>query len=109
MHLYTNPDLWPEVEPLACYLDAKASLLALNSVGNPFDEIHSFCWSDLRARFGEHHPIPNGGISVTVELRSQHDVSYEFADADAQAIVNYLIHRGVIDAPAAPMPPLAHP
>ena len=109
LHLYTNPDIWEEVEPLARYLDSKASLLALNSVGNPFDEIHSFCWSDLRARFGERYPIPNGGISVTVELRSQHDVSYEFADADSQGIVNYLIHRGVIDAPAAPMPPLAHP
>ena len=57
MHLYTNPDLWPEVEPLACYLDAKASLLALNSVGNPFDEIHSFCWSDLRGRY--RRPLPD--------------------------------------------------
>jgi predicted deacylase len=109
LHLYTNPDIWPDVEPLARYLDSKASLLALNSIGNPFDEIHSFCWSDLRSRFGERHPIPNGGISVTVELRSQHDVSYELADKDAQGIVNYLIHRGVIDAPAAPLPPLEHP
>lgn len=109
LHLYTNPDIWEEVEPLARYLDSKAQLLALNSVGNPFDEIHSFCWSDLRARFGERFPIPNGGISVTVELRSQHDVSYDFANADAQGIVNYLIHRGVTDAPAAPMPPLAFP
>ncbi|SAL56938.1 succinylglutamate desuccinylase/aspartoacylase family protein [Caballeronia humi] len=109
LHLYTNPDIWEEVEPLARYLDSKASLLALNSVGNPFDEIHSFCWSDLRSRFGERFPIPNGGISVTVELRSQHDVSYEFAEADAQGIVNFLIHRGVIDAPAAPLPALPFP
>ncbi|WP_250500337.1 succinylglutamate desuccinylase/aspartoacylase family protein [Caballeronia sp. GAWG1-5s-s] len=109
LHLYTNPDIWEEVEPLARYLDSKASLLALNSVGNPFDEIHSFCWSDLRARYGDRFPIPNGGISVTVELRSQHDVSHELADKDAQAIVNYLIHRGVIDAPQAPLPALAFP
>ncbi|MGX7001639.1 succinylglutamate desuccinylase [Caballeronia sp. KNU42] len=109
LHLYTNPDIWDEVEPLARYLDSKASLLALNSVGNPFDEIHSFCWSDLRAKFGHRFPVPNGGISVTVELRSQHDVSYEFADADAQGIINYLIHRGVIDASAPAMPALAYP
>ncbi|GAB5095245.1 M14 family metallopeptidase [Caballeronia sp. HLA56] len=109
LHLYTNPDIWADVEPLARYLDAKASLLALNSVGNPFDEIHSFCWSDLRTRFGERFPIPNGGISVTVELRSQHDVSHELGDKDAQGIVNYLIHRGVIDAPQVPLPPLAYP
>ncbi|CCD39146.1 Succinylglutamate desuccinylase/aspartoacylase [Candidatus Paraburkholderia kirkii UZHbot1] len=109
LHLYTNPDIWNEVEPLARYLDARASLLALNSVGNPFDEIHSFCWSDLCQRYGERFPISNGGISVTVELRSQHDVSYELAEKDAQAIVNYLIHRGVIDAPVPEQPPLAYP
>ncbi|MDE1179707.1 succinylglutamate desuccinylase/aspartoacylase family protein [Paraburkholderia sp.] len=106
MHLYTNPDLWTEVEPLARYLDAKASLLALNSVGNPFDEIHSFCWSDLRARFADRFPIPNGSISVTIELRGQRDVSYEFAERDAQGIIEYLTQRGVIDGEAAPMPPL---
>jgi uncharacterized protein len=106
MHLYTNPDLWPEVEPLARYLEAKASLLALNSVGNPFDEIHSFCWSDLRGRYGERFPIPNGSVSVTIELRSQRDVSYEFAEHDAQGIVEYLTHRGVIEGTPAPLPAL---
>lgn len=109
MHIYTNPELWPEVEPLARYLDAKASLLALNSIGNPFDEIHSFCWSELRERFGERFPILHGSISVTVELRSQRDVSHEFAEHDAQAIVEYLTARGVIAGAAAPLPPLAHP
>jgi predicted deacylase len=106
MHLYTNPDLWPEVEPLARYLEAKASLLALNSVGNPFDEIHSFCWSDLRGRYGERFPIPNGSVSVTIELRGQRNVSYEFAEHDAQGIIEYLTHRGVIEGTAAPMPAL---
>lgn len=109
MHLYTNPDLWEDVEPLARYLDAQASLLALNSVGNPFDEIHSFCWSDLRSRFGERFPIPNGAISVTVELRSERDVSYELAEKDAQAIVEYLTERGIVEGTPAPLPPLAHP
>jgi uncharacterized protein len=108
LHLYTNPELWPEVEPLARYLDAKASLLALNSIGNPFDEIHSFCWTELRERFGTRFPIPHSSISVTVELRSQRDVSHEFAEHDAQAIVDYLIGRGVIAGAAAPLPPLAH-
>ncbi|CAN7671342.1 M14 family metallopeptidase [Trinickia sp. LjRoot230] len=109
MHIYTNPDLWPEVEPLARYLDAKASLLALNSIGNPFDEIHSFCWSELRARYSDRYPIPHGSISVTIELRGQADVSYGHAEHDAQAIVEYLTCRGVIDGTPAHMPPLAHP
>ena len=106
MHLYTNPDLWPDVEPLARYLDAKASLFALNSDGNPFDEIHSFCWSALRARYGERYPIPNGSISVTIELRGQGDVSYAYAERDASAIIDYLTHRGVVEGTPAPLPPL---
>lgn len=109
MHLYTNPDLWEDVEPLARYLGAKASLLALNSVGNPFDEIHSFCWSDLRKRFGDRFPIPNGSISVTVELRSERDVSYELAEHDAQALVEYLTARGAIEGSPAPLPALDFP
>ncbi|MPW20768.1 succinylglutamate desuccinylase [Paraburkholderia sp. CNPSo 3157] len=106
MHLFTNPDLWPDVEPLARYLDSNASLFALNSIGNPFDEIHSFCWSELRARYGERYPIPNGSISVTIELRGQADVTYAFAERDANAIVEYLTYRGVIDGTPAPLPPL---
>jgi uncharacterized protein len=109
LHLYTNPELWPDVEPLARYLDAKASLLALNSIGNPFDEIHSFCWTELRERFGKRFPIPHSSISVTVELRGQRDVSHEFAERDAQGIVDYLIHRGVIEGTPAPLPALAFP
>lgn len=106
MHLYTNPDLWADVEPLARYLEAKASLFALNSNGNPFDEIHSFCWSALRERYGERYPIPNGAVSVTIELRGQADVSYDFAEHDANAIINYLTHRGVIEGTPAPLPRL---
>jgi predicted deacylase len=106
LHLYTNPALWPEVEPLARYLDAKASLFALNSMGNPFDEIHSFCWTELRARYGDRYPIPTGAVSVTIELRGQADVNYAYAGRDAQAIVDYLTLRGVIDGKPAPLPPL---
>ncbi|MFM0114746.1 M14 family metallopeptidase [Paraburkholderia nemoris] len=105
-YIYTNPEIWPEVEPLARYIEAKASLLTLNSIGNPFDEIHSFCWSGLRNRFGNRFPIPNGSISATLELRGQPDVSYEFAEHDAQAIIEYLTHRGVIAGTPAPQPVL---
>jgi predicted deacylase len=101
--------LWADVEPLARYLDAKASLLALNSIGNPFDEIHSFCWSELRARFGNRFPIPNGSISVTIELRGQADVSYAYAEHDSQAIVEYLTQRALIEGTPAHLPPLAFP
>lgn len=107
LHLYTTAELWPDVEPLARYLDAKASLLVLNSAGNPFEEIHSFCWSRLRERFGSRYPIPLAAISVTVEFRGQRDVTYDLAERDAQALVDYLTLRGVIDGEPAALPPLA--
>jgi uncharacterized protein len=109
MHLYTNPDTWDQVEPLARYIGAQASLLALNSVGDPFDEVHSFCWSALRERFGIQYPIPYGAVSVTVELRGQPDVSHELNEADADAIVAFLTHRGVIDNSAPALPALPYP
>jgi len=109
MHVYTHPELWAQVEPLARYLGAQASLLALNAAGCPFDEIHSFCWSTLRERFGERFPIPFGSISVTVELRSERDVSYAFAERDAQALLDYLTARGMIEGTPAPLPSLNYP
>jgi len=108
LHLYTTADLWPQVEPLARYLDAQASLLVLNSLGNPFEEIHSFCWTKLRERFGARYPVPLAAISVTIEFRGQHDVGYDLAERDAEAIVEYLTLRGVIDGTPAALPPLAH-
>ena len=58
------------------------------------------------AAYGDRFPIPNGSISVTIELRGQREVSYEYAEHDAQAIIEYLTSRGVIDGTAAPLPPL---
>lgn len=109
MHLYTGTPLWPEVEPLARYLGSHASLLATESGGEPFDEASSQTWWKLVERFGDRHPIPYGCISVTVELRSQHEVSHELAEHDADAIIQFLIHRGAIAGTPAPMPGLPHP
>lgn len=109
MHLYTNPDLWEDVEPLARYLGARASLLAIDAGGQSFDEAHSLTWWQLQQRYGERFPIPRGTVSVTVEHRGQRDVSNELANQDAEAIVSYLSLIGMIDAPVEPPPPLPHP
>ena len=48
---------------------------------------------------------------MTVELRGQQDVHHDLAARDAQAIVDFLIHRGVIasDAPDGAPPPVPAP
>jgi predicted deacylase len=108
-HLYTTPEAWPQVEPLARYIGAEASLLATDSGGQSFDECFTLLWWQLKERFGEHFDIPLGSFSVTVELRGQGDVYHPLASADCQALIDYLIHFGAIAGEAAPLPELPYP
>ena len=107
-HLYTGTPLWPQAEPLARLIGAQASLLALESGDNPFDEACSQTWWQLAGHFAD-HPVPMGCLSVTVELRGEHDVSHALAEADAEALISFLVHRGLVDAPPPVLPALAHP
>ncbi|WP_060493322.1 succinylglutamate desuccinylase/aspartoacylase family protein, partial [Pseudomonas sp. NBRC 111140] len=108
-HLYTTPDAWPQIEPLARYLGAQASLLATDSGGQSFDECFSLVWWQLQQRFGKRFPIPLGCCSVTVELRGQADVSHDLASKDCQAIIDFLTHAGVIEGASPPLPALLNP
>jgi predicted deacylase len=109
MHLYTSPASWPAVEPLARYLGASGVLLCADSGGQSFDEVHTQLWNDVRALLGEGTPLAAPNVALTVEHRGQRDVSYEFAEQDAAAIVDYLTYRGVIEGEARELPPLNHP
>jgi predicted deacylase len=109
MHLYTSEAAWPEFEPLSRYLGAQASLLATNSGGESFDETHSLLWWQLQQAMPTDKPVPNGAIAVTVECRGQRDVSYEVAQEDADALVDYLVWRKAIKLDAKPLPALLAP
>ncbi|MBJ9975955.1 succinylglutamate desuccinylase/aspartoacylase family protein [Pseudomonas sp. S75] len=108
-HLYTTPDAWPEIEPLARYLRAQASLLATDSGGQSFDECFSLLWWALQQRFGKRFPIPLGTLAVTVELRGQADVDHALASQDCQAILDFLTLRGVISGQVPALPALPYP
>ncbi|VXC72670.1 Succinylglutamate desuccinylase/aspartoacylase [Burkholderia sp. 8Y] len=107
MHLYTSPASWPAIEPLARYLGANGVLLATDSGGQSFDEIHALLWNEVRALLGERVPLGAPNIAATLEHRGQRDVDYEHASNDADAIVDFLIARGVIEGEARELPPLA--
>ncbi|MEN8503785.1 MULTISPECIES: succinylglutamate desuccinylase/aspartoacylase family protein [Paraburkholderia] len=109
MHLYASEAAWPEFEPLARYLGAQASLLATNSGGESFDETHGLLWWKLQQDMPADKPVPNGTIAVTVECRGQRDVSYETAQEDADALVDYLAWRKAILIDAKPLPELPTP
>lgn len=110
LHLYAATPLWSQVEPLARLLGSELCLLATESGGEPFDESCSMVWSKLNERWSTHTGKaalwPHACIGLTVELRGETDVSHALAQQDARAIVNYLIHQGLIDAPMPALPEL---
>ncbi|KIG06752.1 succinylglutamate desuccinylase/aspartoacylase family protein [Caballeronia concitans] len=108
-HLYTTPDAWPGIEPLARFLGSEAQLVADVSGGEPFDETCGSAWRYLRGACGARFPIPMGVAPVTLELRGVRDVSQQMAARDAQAIVDYLTHAGLIAGDAPEPPALRHP
>jgi predicted deacylase len=108
-HLYTTPEAWPRVEPLARYLGSQASLLATDSGGQSFDECFTLVWWQLQQRLGERFPIPLGSFSVTLELRGQGDVNHALATRDCLAILNYLVHFGAIQGEPEALPELLYP
>ncbi|UUZ46982.1 hypothetical protein LP420_25565 [Massilia sp. B-10] len=48
----------------------------------PFDEACSRLWWDLAEHFGPAFPLPPSCVSVTVELRGEMDVGYDYARKD---------------------------
>jgi predicted deacylase len=108
LHLYTATWLWPAVEPLARLTGSRAVLLADESGEEPFDEACSSAWprlaAELSRRAGRAVELPAACVSVTVELRGERDVEHELAAADADAIVQYLVVRGLVagDEPSLP-------
>ena len=109
LHLYTGTPLWSQCEPLARYMGAYATLLATESGDNPFDEACSQTWWQLADHFKGRFPIPMACLSVTVELRSQTDVNHALAMQDAENIIAFLTHRGVIDGVSPALPALLYP
>ena len=106
IHLYTGTPTWAaQGELLARCIGAEVSLLAETSGDDPFDEACSQLWWTLAARAGADRPIPAACLAATVELRGTADVSHALAAADAQALIDFLAHRGIVTGHQPPAPP----
>jgi predicted deacylase len=95
MHFYTEESCWPQLAPLARFLGSEAILLARNSGGWSFDESLSGVWwqlSEVLSAAGRNVALPQACCSTTIELRGEADVSHALAQADAQAIFDWLQH-----------------
>ena len=106
-HLYLAPDAWPQVEPLARYLGARACFMSPDAGGHSFDDCYTLFWARMQARFPGVFAAP--GFAVTVELRGVADVSHGLARQDCQALINYLTLQGGVEGQAPPLPALLSP
>lgn len=107
LHLYAEEACWPPLAPLAQLLGCRAVLLARDSGGGPFDECLSGLWWQLAERLqaaGVRHPLPQACASTTLELRGEADVNHAHAQHDARAIMDYLVHAGVLRGTPPPLP-----
>jgi uncharacterized protein len=110
LHFYCEESCWPQLAPIAHFMDSRAILLAKDSGGGPIDECLSGVWwrlAEALKKQGIGHPLPQGCCSTTIELRGELDVTHAHAAQDAQAIFSYLEHLGVLDTGNTPAVPAA--
>ena len=103
LHMYTGTPLTEAVQPLADLMGARVLLVAKESGGEAFDEACSRLWWDLQDHFLDAN-IPPSCVAVTVELRGENDVRYDYARQDADAILQYLARNGVLAIEQRPLP-----
>jgi predicted deacylase len=102
LHLYVDPAHWPKASDLAGLLGASVVMLCRNSGNDPFEETVSYPWW-LTGERAPQAPL-EPPLTVVVELRGEGDVSDDLARRDADALLRFLAHRGVVRS-AGVVPP----
>ncbi len=96
-HIYIAPQLMPEYQDLADWMDSRVTLTAENSGGGSFDEVWSRLWIDIQ-RLCPNKPIPNPVLSATLEYRGLVDVEEALNRKDAENLMGFFISRGFVNA-----------
>jgi uncharacterized protein len=104
LHLYFGAARWPDGADLSAEIGSRATLLAADSGGAPFDEVFGNIWAKLRHLIGDAHPIPDAAMSATIEYRGHDEVSDELAAADAAALMRFFTRRGLVAGDPGPLP-----
>jgi predicted deacylase len=114
LHLFTAKNDWVQgpkgplgnegaVKALAADLGVEATMF-----NDPFPStltfsgVNSALWARLQNKFPQ-AAIPQACMSVTLEMRSQHDVSDALGSADAKNLYRWLVRQGVVVGRAAPL------
>jgi hypothetical protein len=97
IHIFTSPELMPELQDLADWMGAAATLTAADSGGGSFDEVLPQLYRKV-AQANPGKPVPMASATATLEYRGQADVFDTLGADDARRLWGFLCGRNLIDA-----------
>lgn len=97
LHIYTAPELMPELQDLSDWMGAAATLTAADSGGGSFDEVMPLLYRKV-AQANPGKPVPMASAAATLEYRGPADVFDTLAADDARRLFAFLCGRNLIDA-----------
>ncbi|MBN9307637.1 MAG: succinylglutamate desuccinylase [Devosia sp. 67-54] len=103
LHIFTSPELMPELEDLAEWMGAAAVLTAADSGGGSFDEVLPLLYRKL-AQSNPGKPIPLASATATLEYRGLADSFDHFGEQDALRLFGFFAGRDLIAADPGPRP-----
>jgi len=95
LHIFSIPQLADNMQQLADWSGAAATMLAEDSGGGSFDEVWPVFWQRLAAECPG-KPIPLPVVSCTLEYRGQNDTFDELNRQDAHNLYGYFQQQGLI-------------
>jgi hypothetical protein len=96
LHIFSVPQLADNMQQLADWSGAAATMLAEDSGGGSFDEVWPAIWLRL-ARECADKPLPLPVVSCTLEYRGQADTFEALNRQDAHNLYGYFQEQGLID------------
>jgi predicted deacylase len=96
LHIFTSPELMPELQDLADWMGAAATLTAADSGGGSFDEVLPQLYRKVAAT-NPGKPVPMASATATLEYRGQYDVFDQYGADDARRLYGFLCERNLID------------
>ena len=95
LHIFSIPQLADNMQQLADWSGAAATMLAEDSGGGSFDEVWPAIWLRLAEECGE-KPVPLSVVSCTLEYRGQSDTFDDLNRQDAHNLYGYFQEQGLI-------------
>ncbi|HEV7276685.1 MAG TPA: succinylglutamate desuccinylase/aspartoacylase family protein [Devosiaceae bacterium] len=103
LHIFTSPELMPDLQDLSDWMGAAATLTAADSGGGSFDEVLPQLYRQLAAA-NPASPVPMASATATLEYRGQADSFDHFGEEDARRLYGFFCGRGLIDEDPGPPP-----